>query len=254
MKHQLFELFEGWPRVTKAQHLLDRFSMLSVVMGWVMGAMLSLPTLRATTVVRYELALWILGGCVFGEYLIRLWISGYDPDEKYAAWLERFRFGFWSLNVLDPIAVSILAYGLLTKQPEFVTGGFTVRLFRVFRFTTADDVVWEALRRGRIHLQAVLTLWAVVVFGGAGMVYAVEHKAQPDKFTDVFSSLYYTFVTFTTTGYGDLYPITPLGRLVGILVMLISAICLLGMPIGIIAGEFITIQNEKHEETHGKTD
>jgi voltage-gated potassium channel len=241
-----YELLEAYPRDLAVERWFDRFSIAVVLGGWLMAALLSVSEIRASTANRLTFAVWVIIVLIAVEYGVRVWASGYNPCERKTARMERLQFAFASLNALDPICVALCSYGLVTSQPEFVTGGFTLRLLRIFRFTQADDVIWEIIRRNLPQIGTVLVLWAMVVMAGAGFMYAFESKAQPDKFNNLFQCIYYMLVTFTTTGYGDLYPLTPLGKLVAAITMLISMGLLGGIPTGIVAGEFIAVRNAKY--------
>ena len=67
----------------------------------------------------------------------------------------------------------------------------------------------------------------------------LENSAQPDKYSDIMASLYWTIVTFSSTGFGDMAPVTPLGRFFAVVLITLSSMVLLGIPIGIFAGVFI---------------
>ena len=245
-----YELLEAHPRDLAVERWFDRFSIAVVLTGWLMAALLSVSEIRVSTADRLTVGVWVIVGIIAVEYGVRVWASGYNPCERKTARMERFHFAFASLNALDPICVALCGYGLVTSQPEFITGGFTLRLLRIFRFTQADDVIWEIIRRNLPQIGTVLVLWAMVVMAGAGFMYAFESKVQPDKFSNLFQCIYYMLVTFTTTGYGDLYPLTPAGKLVAAATMLISMGLLGGIPTGIVAGEFIAVRNARYNAAH----
>ncbi|MES2464960.1 MAG: ion transporter [Armatimonadota bacterium] len=248
---RLYELLEAHPRDRAVERWFDRFSIGVVILGWLMAALTSVSTIRESTADRLTFAIWVIVGIIVIEYSVRVWASGYNPCERKTARVERLAFAFASVNVLDPICIVLCSYGLLTSQPEFISAGFTLRLLRIFRFTKADDVIWTIIRRNLPQIGTVLVLWAVVVMAGAGFMYAFESKAQPDKFSNLFQCVYYMLVTFTTTGYGDLYPLTPAGKLIAASTMLISMGLLGGIPTGIVAGEFIAVRNAKYADEAG---
>ena len=81
-------------------------------------------------------------------------------------------------------------------------------------------------------------------------MYNVEHDAQPEVFTNAFSGLWWAVATLTTVGYGDIYPITALGKLLSAVIALLG-IGLVAVPSGIISAGFIEIA-EKNDEPDDK--
>ncbi|MBQ6352525.1 MAG: ion transporter, partial [Lentisphaeria bacterium] len=76
------------------------------------------------------------------------------------------------------------------------------------------------------------------------LIYYAEHDAQPDKFTNAFSGLWWAVATLTTVGYGDIYPITAIGRFLGG-VIAISGIGLVAIPTGIISAGFVEVLEKR---------
>ena len=70
------------------------------------------------------------------------------------------------------------------------------------------------------------------------VMYEIEHPAQPDKFNNLLSGIYWAVTTVTSTGYGDLVPITPAGRIVGSVIMFLS-VALVAIPGGIFSAGFV---------------
>lgn len=78
-----------------------------------------------------------------------------------------------------------------------------------------------------------------MIFSG-NLIYFAEHEAQPDKFPHIPASMWWAVITLTTVGYGDVYPITPLGKLLGGILALLG-IGLIALPAGIIASGFTEV-------------
>lgn len=95
-----------------------------------------------------------------------------------------------------------------------------------------------------------------ILVGFAGiLMYYIERDAQPHAFKNVGDGLWWAVETFTTVGYGDIFPITPLGRLLGSLIMLIG-ISMIAVPTAIISSAFMKmIIEKKHKgKSHADTD
>ena len=79
-------------------------------------------------------------------------------------------------------------------------------------------------------------------------MYSIESTAQPDNFKNIFDSMWCAVATFTTVGYGDIYPITPIGKLLSAIIALLG-IGLVAVPTGIISAGFIE-QIEQNDKKH----
>lgn len=191
------------------------------------------------------------------EYLLRLWAVGENPQYRGVA--GRLRY------MVTPLALADLAAFL----PELIIGLFfphasggmvaalrALRLFRLFklaRYVPAFGIVGAAVRRAGPPLLASLAVAAVQVYVAALILYFVEgvepipgHPEQQERFGSVIRAMWWAVVTLTTVGYGDVYPVTPLGRFAAALVAL-AGIGIVAMPTGILASAFAEEFRERHE-------
>ena len=121
----------------------------------------------------------------------------------------------------------------------------TMRIFRIFRlqrFQEASAQLMEALKNSalRIGVFMLFVFVAAVIMGT--MMYSIEGEVNP-AFDNVLTGIYWAVVTITTVGFGDVVPITPGGRFIAVLVMLLGY-SIIAVPMGIVAGETI---NEHHK-------
>ena len=99
------------------------------------------------------------------------------------------------------------------------------------------ELIWRVAHNERNALSAVLVLFVIVLLSAATLIHFAEGPTQPDDFGSIPSSLWWAIVTFTTTGYGDVVPKTPVGRMLGGVVM-VSGICVMALLAGILATGF----------------
>lgn len=158
------------------------------------------------------------------EYALRVWTCVEEP--KYAApFTGRLRYIVSPLALLDLLA--ILAY-FAPLDLRFLRIFRLSRLFRVLHmevFSRSMQAIFEAVGRRRHLLYVSVAIMATAVFCTAVLLYTVEHTAQPDKFSSIPATLWWAVVTLTTIGYGDIAPITPLGK------VLTSVIAIFGIGI-----------------------
>jgi voltage-gated potassium channel len=173
------------------------------------------------------------------EYAARLWTAP-ERDKSTSPWRSRLRFALSPAGVLDAIVI------VLTFAPLFFVNAAVLRLVRVVRIVSLAKLgrtsralrhLFEAIRSRKDELLATAGLAAVVVLFGATALFWAEGATQPDKFGSIPRSIWWAVVTLTTIGYGDAYPITPIGKVLAAIVA-ISGIALIAMPIGILAASF----------------
>ncbi|MBO6632981.1 MAG: potassium channel family protein [Parvibaculum sp.] len=129
----------------------------------------------------------------------------------------------------------------------------TLRLFRLFRllkvarYSRAAERLTAAWKSVREEVSIFAVVATVLLYACALVVYQFEHEAQPDVFGSVFDALWWAAITLTTVGYGDVYPVTALGRLFAAITALMG-ICLIAMPAGIFASAFSDALEERRKE------
>lgn len=235
---KIYTLLEAQPRDTRAEIWLDRLSVAIVLIGLFVGALLTVKDLA-----QYSRLLEWIAGIIFAtialEYTVRVWASGFDPDDRFSKGSERLRFAFRPLNFIDVVAVVCGIVGIVFNNRQVMLLGLSVRLLRIFAFSQADDLILAALKRAWPFFKSALTIWSITIIFATIFIYWFEKDAQPDKYSDVFQAFYWSVVTFTSTGYGDLSPVTVGGKLFTCLYMLCVAAIVLGLPIGVFTVGFM---------------
>lgn len=186
------------------------------------------------------------------EYVLRLWSVGENP--AFAGTGGRLRYAVTPLALADLAAFGpeLVLTLIAPQEGEALLAGLrALRLFRLFklaRYVPAFSIVGAALRRSGPPLLAALAVAAVQVYVAALILYFIEGNIpeQQEKFSSVPRALWWSVVTLTTVGYGDLYPITPLGRFAAALIAL-AGIGIVAMPTGIIASSFAEEFRERHD-------
>ena len=224
------------------------------IIFWVLLSVLSV-LLETVTAVHYILALEfavmdsIAVGVFTTEYLMRMYSVVEDPKFK-AAYAGRAKYAFTPGAIIDAIAVlpfflEALLHHLFDLR--FLRIFRMMRLLKLTRFSDATKLVWDGIRReaGTIGASFFVMLLVIIVFGAVG--YLFEHAAQPDKIDSIPTSIYWSVITLGSVGYGDISPITPMGRIIASLMALLG-IALIAIPSGILAAAFtdqLRIEREK---------
>lgn len=115
-----------------------------------------------------------------------------------------------------------------------------LRLFRFVKKSKSFSVITEVIRRER----SVLGVVCLIAIGYIFLMALIVFNVEPDTFDSFFDAIYWACVSLTTVGYGDLYPISTLGRAIAMLSSLVG-IAIIALPAGIITGGYIDVMREK---------
>jgi voltage-gated potassium channel len=186
------------------------------------------------------------------EYMLRIWtadklfpsVSPFKARVKYLfsfmALVDLFAILPFYLPFIFPIDLRVLRMLRLLRL---------VRLLKIGRYTNAFSVVGDVLKRKSAQLFTSLIAVIVLMVMSSILMYAIENETQPDVFENALSGLWWAVSTVTTVGYGDVYPITLFGKLIGAVIALLG-IGLIAIPTSIISAGFLEniVGNKKSEE------
>jgi len=193
-----------------------------------------------------ELAL----GLMFSlEYGLRLWTAP-ERDPAASPWRERLRFILSPAAITDLIAiVASLAVvgGASALLLRLVRVGRILRLAKLGRMSRAFDHMVEAITLRRDELLLSLAAGFFLMIAAATALYLAEGAIQPDKFGSIPRALWWSVATMTTIGYGDVYPVTVLGKVLAAVTAIFS-IGFIAMPTGILAASFSDAM-QRHRQT-----
>lgn len=175
------------------------------------------------------------------DYLLRLFTAGnLYPRLSECRALTRYVFSFSGIVDL----LSFLPFYL----PVFFPAGAAVfrlfriaRIFRIFRINAYYDslnVITEVINGKRQQLFSSVFIIAVLMLASSLCMYSLEHDAQPTIFRNAFSGIWWAVSTLLTVGYGDIYPVTTLGKTVSIIITFLGVL-MVAIPTGIISAGFV---------------
>ena len=173
------------------------------------------------------------------EYCLRLWTSTLERQYRHPLW-GRVKFIFRPLSIID--LLSILPYYLFIFFPNlvFIPEIHLLRLARLLKIGRYSESMRSlgnvvAAKRHDL-LSATFTVFTLLMFS-ASLVYFAEQASQPELFSSIPASMWWSVVTLTSVGYGDVYPITPIGKLLGGVIAVLG-LGLVALPTGILASGF----------------
>jgi voltage-gated potassium channel len=174
------------------------------------------------------------------EYLLRLWVAPMDGRYKRPI-TGRIRYAFTPMAIIDLVAILPALLPFISGVDMRVVRVFRlIRLFRLLKMTryvqSLNSLGNVVTQKKEVLLVTTAMISFLLLFSGS-LMYLVEHEAQPEQFPDIPSSLWWGIATLTTVGYGDIFPITPLGKILGGLIAFLG-IGMFALPAGILAGGF----------------
>ncbi len=185
------------------------------------------------------------------EYIIRIMTAHLDPENAgKTRWQSIRSYMFSFAGIVD--LVSILPFYLtFTKIDLRVLRMIRLmrflRVFKITRYNNSMKLVVDVIRDKSSEIGVIMGLIIIIMIISSFIMFYAEHDAQPEQFPNVLGCLWWAVVTMTTIGYGDVYPITLVGKIVGSTMALLG-IGLVAMPTGIISAGFLEKVNERKDK------
>lgn len=170
------------------------------------------------------------------EYLLRIWVC--VEDERYAHPIKgRLKFLKSPLAIIDLLVILPFFIPLLLVDLRVLRLLRLFRLLSIFKlvhyFNTLNRFVNVLIEKKTDFIVSFLLVVVLLIFSSSGMYY-FEHNAQPERFKSIPDAMWWGVATLTTVGYGDIYPITAMGKVFGALIAMLG-IGLFAVPAGIFA-------------------
>lgn len=246
LRKRVYEIIETGGGEDKASRIFDSFIVTLILLNIFAFVAETVPEIEAAYRTQFRI-FEIFSVAVFTlEYIARLWVAVEVPF----------------LSRLSPLKARLemarrpaLIIDLLAFLPFYLSQFFAIdlrmlrilRLLRILKLSRYSPAMHTLIRvlsnEKRALTGAGLLLIAAMLFAASGMYY-LEHAAQPDKFGNIPDSMWWAIATLTTVGYGDVSPITGLGRLFGGVVMVVG-LCILALPVAIISTGFAQELNRR---------
>lgn len=182
------------------------------------------------------------------EYVVRLWACTADSRFAHPLW-GRMRYALTPMALVDLLAI-LPFYVVIWDADLRVIRLFRLlrlgRLAKIGRYSDAANILVRVLRAKREEMLLTLSLVFLLGVVFASLAYYAEHAAQPDKFPDIPHAMWWAFVTITTVGYGDVAPVTPLGKVIGVCTAILG-ILMIALPTGVLGAAFVEELNRLHK-------
>lgn len=239
-KERIFETLEKGTGDDKLSKRFDIFIMALIIINVV------LVILETVDSVYTQYQTWfnyieIVSVVIFTiEYLARVWTATLFEKYRHPFW-GRIRYVFSWVALIDLFAILPFYLPILFAMD----GRFVrvlrlfrlVRLFKMGRYSTAFALITKVFKNRKEELIVSLTFLLVMLIFASGLMYYIEHEVQPEAFSSIPETMWWGVATLTTVGYGDVYPVTGMGRFLGAIIAILG-VGLFALPAGIIASGF----------------
>ncbi len=248
IKERVFRVIEKSQGSTIANRACELFLIALILLNItsvVISSFKGLPPQVTAFLYRFE----IFSVVIFTiEYLLRLWTSDLlYPGSKH----PRLKYVFSIMAIIDLLAITpfYLPF-LITCDLRFIRMLRLFRLLRIFklnRYNDAMSIIGQVVAREKEKLLTTVLFTAIIILFSSSIMYYVESEAQPDKFPNIIASIWWAVATLTTVGYGDVYPVTALGKVLSGFIAILG-IGLVALPTGIISSGFVVEMSNKQEK------
>ncbi|OOZ13392.1 hypothetical protein BOW35_10700 [Solemya velum gill symbiont] len=184
------------------------------------------------------------------EYIARIWSC--NVSERYAKpFFGRLRFAAHPLPLIDLIAILPFFLPLLGADLLIVRIFRLLRILRIFklvRYSRASSLIGGVFKdkTEELALSTILLMFMLIV--SAALMYHAEHEVQPEVFSSIPAAIWWSVVTLTTVGCGDVYPLTAMGKFFGGVIAVIG-IGIVALPTGILSAGFVEAINKSHAKS-----
>ena len=239
LRHAIYEIIEVGRGDNRLSRAFDTFILSLILLNVAAFVMETVPAYGTAYKATFE-AFNIFSVAIFTvEYALRLWTAVEVPFlRRYPAWKARLKLASTPALIIDLLAILPFYLSMMTGLDLRVLRVLRLlRFLKLSRYSPALHTLMRVIGNERRSLLGAGFLLATALLFASSGIYLIESHAQPDKFGSIPDSAWWAIATLTTVGYGDVTPITPLGRVFGGFVM-VAGLCVLALPVAIISAGF----------------
>jgi voltage-gated potassium channel len=235
----VFEYLEPGDDGNRGERVFEFFIVLLIILNVVAIVLQSYHELDVEYRPYFEL-FEIFSVVVFSvEYVLRIWSCVESP--KYENnWRGRLKFMRSGEAIIDLLAILPFYLSMMALDFRFFRGLRLFRLFRIFkltRYVQAMTIINKVVFEKKEQLVLSVSFIVIMLIIVSSLMYYVESPYQPETFGSIPATMWWGIATLTTVGYGDVYPVTGLGKLLGGVIAILG-VGMFALPAGIISSGF----------------
>lgn len=184
------------------------------------------------------------------EYLLRWWTAVENPNFGHPV-VGRLKYLLSPPALIDALALApfylALVFGLDLRVLQVLRIFRAFMLLKLARYSKALRMLFTVVGKQKETLLVTLTMGLVLLVFASSVIYYIEHPVQPEAYPNIPAAMWWGVVSLTTVGYGDVYPVTTLGRVFNGLIAVIG-VGLFALPAGLLASGFAEELQAQREE------
>ncbi len=240
-RRRIYEIVEIGAAGDRVSRAYDLFYTLTIILNLVVTILDTYNNLHAKYELLFDVVEFVTVAAFAVDYILRL----YTADFKYRG-VSRGRASLKYAASFGGL-VDLISF-LPVYLPFFFPSGAAafrlvrvIRIFRLFRINAYYDslnVITSVLSSKKNQLVSSVAIILVLMLASSLCMYSLENEAQPEVFSNAFSGIWWAASTLLTVGYGDIYPVTTMGRILGIVITFLG-VGMVAIPTGIISAGFV---------------
>ncbi|MGN0526438.1 MAG: ion transporter [Acutalibacteraceae bacterium] len=238
MRKKIYSIINPDDNNNKISRAYDFIMMATIIISII-------PLAFKETNLYFQLIDYITVGIFIIDYILRLFVADYKLNKSVASF---FIYPITPMAIIDLLSilpsVTVLNNGFkLLKLFRLLRTLKVLRTFKFLRYSKSFDIIANVFKKQKKILSAVVTMAIAYVLISALVIYNVE----PESFNTFFDAIYWATISLTTVGYGDIYPVTAIGRIVT-MVSSVFGIAIIALPSGVITAGYLEEVNEDNKE------
>ncbi len=243
-----YQLLEGHSNISVVAKSINLLLIILIITNVIAAIFESEPSYHERYLHQFALFEFVSLSIFCGEYFLRLWCC--VEAEEYAEFSNskaRFKYIFTPIALIDLIAilpfVIAMFFSIDLRSLRLIR---VLRLLKLTHYFKGFNIFISVIAKELKSITAAMMVMVFLIVIAASLMHAVEGHIQPETFGSILRSLWWSVVTMTTVGYGDVVPVTALGKMIATIIMLIG-VGLVALPAGMLAARFGEELRERKE-------
>jgi len=184
------------------------------------------------------------------EYIARVWSAAEANSDT--PWKSRYQYIFSPLALIDLLAIAPFYLGLFIQiDTRYLRAVRLLRVLKLTRYSSSLSTLLQVLKNELPGIISALSILFMLIILASSAMYLVERDVQPTNFGSIPQAMWWATITLTTVGYGDVVPVTLLGKSLGIIITILG-VGIAALPAGIIASGFTNEMQIRRDEFRAK--